>query len=169
MALKTKISYSLEAILSAAIDLGARSAPVNAGRSFNLADGSGLNQANLVYADRFTITASGSQAIDLAGGGLLGPDGLALASFARIKGVAVQADANNTNNINVVRDGTNGVPLFLALGDGIPVLPNGIFLWVAPSAAGIAVTAGTGDLLNLVNSAGGTSVTGDICIIGASS
>jgi len=69
----------------------------------------------------------------------------------------------------VVRDSTSGAPLFLAAGDGIPVKPGGMFWWHDPSAGGVAVTPSTGDLLNLVNSGAGTSVTCDVVIVGASS
>jgi hypothetical protein len=48
------------------------------------------------------------------------------------------------------------------------VRPDGKFVWVAPGATGIAVTAGTGDLITLTNSGGTTGVTYDVVIIGAS-
>jgi hypothetical protein len=43
-----------------------------------------------------------------------------------------------------------------------------VFLWAATDSTSVAVTAGTGDLLTVTNSAGSTSVTYDIIIIGAS-
>jgi hypothetical protein len=88
--------------------------------------------------------------------------------MARIKAILVKAASGNTNNVNVSRPASNGVPLFLAASDGIAVLPGGAFLWVAPNAAGVAVTAGTGDLLTFTNSAGTASVTYDVVIVGAS-
>ncbi|MCW2767774.1 MAG: hypothetical protein JWO11_3733, partial [Nocardioides sp.] len=85
-----------------------------------------------------------------------------------IKMIVVFAASGNTNNVNVVQPASNGVPLFLAAGDGVAVKPSGMFVWYDPSAAGVVVTPATGDLLNLVNSGAGTSVTYDIHIVGAS-
>ena len=45
---------------------------------------------------------------------------------------------------------------------------DGKFIWVAPDATGIAVTASTGDLITVTNSSSGTAVTYDVVIIGAS-
>ena len=70
--------------------------------------------------------------------------------------------------MRVTRPASNGVPLFLAASDGLDVKPGGCFLWLAPDATGVAVTAGTGDLINIANSSSGTSVTYDVVIIGAS-
>ena len=53
--------------------------------------------------------------------------------------------------------------------DKISVRPGGAFILIAPDATGYAVTAATGDLLKIANSAGTTSVTYDIIIIGATS
>jgi DNA-binding beta-propeller fold protein YncE len=89
-------------------------------------------------------------------------------TFARIKLLYIGAASGNTNDVQITRPASNGVPLFLAAGDGIAVRPDGKFVWVAPGATGIAVTAGTGDLITLTNSGGTTGVTYDVVIIGAS-
>lgn len=134
--------------------------------AIELTSGTGSNQADLIFHDQRTLAASGTEDLDLAGS-LTDAYGTTL-TFARIKAIMVTAASGNTNNVQVTRPASNGVPLFLAAGDGIPVLPGGVFLWVAPNAAGVAVTAGTGDLLTFTNSAGTTSVTYDVVIIGAS-
>lgn len=166
MAFRLASFFEVDAELTSPLDLTTPTAALSVARQLVLAQGTGLGQADMMWSDTVTIAASGTQAVDLAGS-LAGPFGGTL-TFARIKMVVVAAVLGNTNNINVVRDGTNGVPLFLALGDGIAVHPGGIFVWFAPSAAGAVVTPTTGDLLNLVNSAAGTPVTGDIVIVGAS-
>lgn len=53
--------------------------------------------------------------------------------------------------------------------DIINIRPGGALILLAPDATGYAVTAGTGDLLRIANSAGSTSVTYDIILIGATS
>ncbi|QFQ97456.1 hypothetical protein F9278_15930 [Streptomyces phaeolivaceus] len=166
MTLSTSLSLSLRSTLSSALDLVTPQAPLDYSASVALASGVGANQADKIFADTRTLAASATEDLDLAGV-LSDPLGAAL-TFARVKAVLIRAAAGNTNNVQVTRPASNGVPLFLAAGDGLAVRPGGLFLWVAPDATGVAVTAGTGDLLTLTNSAGSTSVTYDVVIIGAS-
>jgi len=164
MSLSVRTLVSLAAELTSALDLTTVSSPVSIGRQINFADGDGAGEADRIWTNRSTIAASGTDSLDLAGS-LTDPFGASL-SFGSIKGVLVAADSANTNNVVVSRPATNGVPLISAVSAGVPVKPGGVFLWLDPSAAGVAVTAGTGDLLSLVNSAAGSSVTYDIAIIG---
>ena len=166
MALSTNMRLSLTSTLSSALDLVTSRAPLTYESTIDLASGVGANQADKIFADTRTLAASATEDLDLAGV-LSDPLGAAL-TFARIKAVLIKAAAGNTNLVQVTRPASNGVPLFLAAGDGLSVRPGGLFLWVAPDATGVAVTAGTGDLLTLTNSAGSTSVTYDVIIIGAS-
>ncbi|MDX3101756.1 hypothetical protein [Nonomuraea angiospora] len=166
MAFRLQALFDLEAEITNPLDLTTVSAPLSMARQLTLAQGTGAGQADMIWSDSFTIAASGTQAVDLAGT-LVGPFGTTL-TFARIKAVIVAAASGNTNNVNVVSDATNGPLLFLAKGDGYPVKPGGLFVAYDPSAAGTVITAGTADLINLVNSAGGTSVTCDVVIVGAS-
>jgi hypothetical protein len=66
----------------------------------------------------------------------------------------------------VQRATANGVLLFMAALDGIALTPGAAFLAMFPDANGVAITAGTGDLLTITNSAGSTSVSYDIVLIG---
>jgi hypothetical protein len=167
MAFNLRASWQLESELTSPLDLTTPSSLLKLARQIAFGEGAGAGQANMIWSDRRTIAASATDSIDLAGS-LTGPFGTSL-TFARIKMLLVLAAAGNTNNVNVTRPASNGAPLFLATGDGIPVKPGGMFWWYDPSAAGVAVTAGTGDLVDLVNSAAGTPVTYDIVIVGASS
>ena len=58
--------------------------------------------------------------------------------------------------------------LFGDSSDKLVVRPGGFIHAFAPDATAYAVTATTADLLTIANSAGGTSVTYDIVIIGTS-
>lgn len=165
MALTTRLSLSLLATLTSPRDLSTPDDPLNYLKNIELATGTSANQADMLWHDQRTLTASATEDLDLAGV-LTNAFGVTQ-TFARIKGLVVYAAAANTNNVNVTRPASNGVPLFLAASDGIPVHPGGIFAWVAPGAA-VTVTAGTGDLLTFTNSAGSTSVTYDVIIFGAS-
>jgi hypothetical protein len=166
MTLATKIVANIVAAYAKPLDLNAVSYPLDYSKRIDLTSGTGLNQADLLFTDTRTLAASGTEDLDLAGS-LVDAFGATL-TFARIKAIMVTALLGNTNNVNVSRTTSNGVPLFLAATDGIPVRPGGLFVWVAPDATGIAVTAGTGDLITIANSGGTTGVTYDIVIIGAS-
>lgn len=161
----TKLSLALDTVQTNALDLLTGRAPVELLKEISLGSGTGANQADRLFTDRRTLAASASENLDLAG--TLADAFGATLTFAKLKAVVIVAAAANTNNVNVTREGTSGVPVFLAAGDGIPVLPGGMFVWVAPGA-GVTVTAGTGDLLAVANSAAGTSVTYDVYLLGTS-
>lgn len=141
--------------------------PANLTWAAPLVTGVGAGQADKIYAANITLGISAGQDIDLAGV-LLDPFGAAL-TFVKLKAVAILAAAANTNNVNVSRPASNGVPWFLAAGDAFALGPGGLFLFVNPAAAGIAtVTAATADILRVDNSGAGTSVNFDIVLIGTS-
>ena len=166
MALSLTVKAGIRGNHTKALDLGTADLPIDVLANIALADGTGANQADRIFTDTRTLAASATEDLDLAGS-LTDAYGATI-TLARIKAILVKAASANTNNVNVSRPASNGVPLFLAASDGIQVLPGGAFLWVAPNAAGIAVTAGTGDLLTFTNSSSGTSVTYDVVIVGAS-
>jgi hypothetical protein len=164
MPLTSTIKASIAGSQTSVLDLGTAEFPFNVAASVALADGTAANQSDRIFSDTRTITASSTDSLDLAGALT---NAFGTVTFAKVKAVLVKAASGNTNNVNVTRPASNGLPLFLAASDGIPVLPGGAFLWVAPGA-GVTVTAGTGDLLDLVNSGAGTSVTYDIVVVGTS-
>lgn len=166
MALTSRITLEADCTLTSVLDLATASVPLDFFQRIDLANGTGANQADLIFHDTRTLTASATEDLDLAG--VLTSALGATLTFARIKAVIVSAASTNTNNVNVTRPASNGVPLFLAASDGLAVRPGGAFVWVAPDATGVAVTGGTGDLLTFTNSAGGSSVTYSVVLIGAS-
>lgn len=165
MALDTTVQLNVNALLYNALDLGVASAPLIKSYVIAMATGTGTGQADKIFHDTRTLTASGTEDLDLAGV-LTDPFGAAL-TFAKLKAVLIKAADANTNNVVLSRPAANGVPLFSAASDAISILPGGVFCWVAPGA-GVTVTAGTGDLLTFTNSAGSTSVTYDVVLIGTS-
>lgn len=168
MALQATVKASVSATLTGAADLAAVSAKIADAISIAFTDGAGAGQANVIWQDTRTLSASATENLDMSGS-LLNALGAA-AVFARVKFILVKAASGNTNNVNVTMPAANGVPgIFLAAGDGTAVRPGGAWLWVAPDATGAVVTASTGDLLTVTNSAGSTGVTYNITIIGAAS
>lgn len=167
MALTALLKVVLNAKQTKSADFEEALSSIDASLSQQFTDGTGANQADRIFKDTRTLTASATESLDLNGGGLTDIYGAALA-FARVKAVIVKAASGNTNDVQWTRPAANGVPVFMAAGDGLAIRPGGVGLWMAPDATGVAVTAGTGDLVTLTNSAGSTSVTYDIVIIGAS-
>lgn len=165
MTLSTKIDVRLGADLVTALDLGGASAPLDLRKVITMATGTGTGLADQIWHDDRQIAASGTDDLDLSGA-LTNALGASVA-FARIKALLVLAADANTNNvlvggaasaqfINWVSDAT----------DKVVVAPGGLLLLVAPKA-GYVVTATTGDLLRIANSAGGTVVNYKIALIGA--
>lgn len=166
MSLSASIKLSVSADLTRALDLATAHTPL--ARSFlaSLTDGTAADQADRIFHDQRTLAASANEDLDVAGS-LVDAYGQTI-TMARVKAVIILAAAANTNNVNLSRPASNGVPIYLAAGDGEPVHPGGALLKVWPGATAIPVTAGTGDLINIANSGAGTGVTYDIIIIGAS-
>lgn len=126
------------------------------------ANGTGADQGNMIWHDQRSVGTSGED-LDLAGG-LTSSFGAAL-TFTAVKGILIVASAANSGNVVISRPASNGLVLFAAASDALAALkPGGIFLFTDPSAAGLTVTAGTGDLLNIDSSSG--TVTYDVWIWG---
>jgi hypothetical protein len=168
MTLSVSLSLGIRTSQQNAIDAGSASARRAVELALALTDGTGAGQADRVFVDTRTLAASGTEDLDLAGA-LADAFGVAQV-FARIKALLVTADVGNTNNVVVSRPASNGLTIFSAAGDAVPIRPGGAFALAAgvTDAVGYAVTAGTGDLLTITNSAGGSAVTYSIAIIGAS-
>lgn len=166
LALTTELNVRLAATATNPLDLSTPTDALVEAAKLILTSGTGASQADRMWHDTRTLSASATEDLDLSGSlsGTLG----GTATFARIKMVLVTAATGNTNNVNVTRPASNGVPLFLAASDGIAVRPGGLFLWAATDSTGVAVTNSTADLLTFTNSAGSTDVTYSIVIIGAS-
>jgi hypothetical protein len=168
MSITTRATANAAITARNTIDLGATSANQALSLAVDLANGTGAGQADLAFTDTRTLAASATEDLDLAGA-LANPFGVAQV-FARVKLLVIKADAANTNNVQVTRPASNGFPLFLAASDGIALRP-GEFLMLAAGdadAVGHVVTAGTGDLLTITNSAAGTSVSYSVMVVGCS-
>jgi hypothetical protein len=166
--LTSRLVVSAIAELTNAFDLAPGRVPLEFTKALDLASGTGLNQADRIFHDQRTLAASASEDLDLAGG-LTDAFGATL-TFARVKGLIIVAAAANTNNVVIGNATANAfVGPFGAATHTLAVRPGGVLALFAPDATAYAVTAGTGDLLKVLNSAGGTSVTYDLIIVGASS
>jgi hypothetical protein len=157
-----KISMGFSSTQTNALDVTTGRAVTNICQGWNFANGTGADQASAVFTDTRTLSASATEDLDLAGV-LTDAFGTTIAAD-RIKAIMITAAAGNTNDVQVTRP-ANGVPMFMASGDGVAIGPGGGFMLVAPNANGINVTASTGDLITVTNSAGSTSVTYTVAIL----
>ncbi len=164
--LKTILNATLSAALSNPLDLVTGAASLEYIKKMIWTNGTTVDKADLVFSDTRTIAASSNEDLDLAGS-LSSVYGSTL-TFAEVRAVLVVAATGNTNNVRLTRPASNGVPLFLAASDGIDIPPGGFFYWACPADGKVAVTAGTGDLLNVANSSSGSTVTYDVVIVGTS-
>jgi hypothetical protein len=160
------LALTVDATLTSALALTSAVSHIDYASRVELTPGTTAGKSDMQWSDRRTLAASGTENLDLAGS-LTGPIGTTL-TFVRIKAVIIKASGSNTNDVQVTRPASNGVPLFMAAGDGIALSPGETFAWFSPTAAGKVVTAATGDLLTITNSAGTTGVTYDVIVIGAS-
>jgi hypothetical protein len=164
--LKTKLKAAVAFELTGTPDFGVTKAEYGGFADYDLKNGTGSDQADRVFADTRTLNPSSNEDLDLADP-LLDPIGGA-AAFAKVKAIIVRAAATNTNNVVVGGAATNAfVGGFGAAAHTFAVPPGGVFMVSAPKG-GWTVTPGTGDLLRIANSGGGTAVTYDITVIGTS-
>ena len=166
--LSANLRWSLTGTYANALDLGitgAASPQIN--RSWDIANGVGANQANVLWSDQRTLTASSTEDLDFAGGGLTDVFGAAIAP-AKVRAILIYAATTNTNNV-VVGGDANSIPFLSTAATTVSIQPGGSLILTAPASAGIAVTAGTGDIFQVANSGGGTSVVYDIVVLGTSS
>jgi hypothetical protein len=164
MSLVTKIKARLTALLTATADHGVPQASLDLDASFDMASGTGSGQANQVFSDQRTITASSSEELDLSGvlANVLGTT----IAFTAVKAIFIRAAAANVNNVVVGNAAaTQFLGGFAAAGNTWAIPPGGIMMVTAP-AAGWTVANAASDKLKIANSGAGTSVVYDIIVIG---
>ncbi len=134
----------------------------------NLADGAGAGQASVLYAATRTLAASATEDLDLNGTALQDVLGVNV-GLVRVKALYIHAAAANSNNVVVGAAATNQWATLLNTTGTLTFRPNAKMLFIAgeADATGYAVTAGTGDLLKVANSAGGTPVSYTIALFGS--
>lgn len=135
-------------------------------------DGSAVDQANRVYGPTTrTLASAAVEELDLAGGSLKDMHGDAL-TFTKVKMLFIRNKAKSDAVGAVLEVGgvvgtVENFLLFKSTDDIYKLGPGAFFCVGEPSAAGLPVTAGTGDLLRIANvSSPGVSISYEILIIG---
>lgn len=169
MALTTDLNLSLVATLTKANDLSIIAQdPLAFSQRVQLTSGTAAGQADKLFYDERTITASSSEDLDLVGS-LTDTFG-ATFSPVRIKALIVKADAGNTNNVVVGGASATQWAALLGTTGTVTLRPGAVLLAAAGSAdaTGYVCAAGSTDLLKVANSSSGSSVIYQIIVIGAS-
>jgi hypothetical protein len=156
------VTLKIDSMLLNALDLDTATDPLLISILATLSNGTASGNASQQWHDTRTLGPSATENLDLAGA-LTNAFGVSL-TFTKAKFVFVRANVANTNDVQFTRGAANGVPLFMAAGGGIALSPGEWFVFFSP--AGKTVTAATGDILTVTNSAAGTSVTYDVVIVG---
>lgn len=161
---RANIALSFDATLFGTNDLGSPKLRVLVEKALAFIPGTAaVGEANILFADTRTLSASANEDLDLAGV-LTNAFGATITAAEVVAMLFVAADGN-TNSVQVKAAASNGFTgPFLAAGDGVAIKPGEWQLFTSES--GWAVTAGTGDLINVANSAGGSGVSYDVVIIG---
>jgi hypothetical protein len=177
MALTGKLSVGIDLLRTTSPDVGSSSYNLAATWMKNITDGTGLNQANKVIVDSVTLAGSGSQNYDLDAGTISDPSGVAsgvVAALSRVYAILIRrtdTPAASTQDENVTIGGDFILTKLLAGWTDdtitIPIRPGGIFVYIAPDATGVAVTASTGDVITLTNASSADSCTLQVVIIGS--
>ena len=158
------IDVKIGAELEGTSDLGNPKVANSFFRLINLKQGTdATNKADVMWSDTRTIAASGTDTLDLTGTltGLLG----GTVSMAEVIAIYIEAASTNVNNVVIGGAASNAfVGPFGANTHTVKVAPGEYQLFASQS--GWAVTAATGDILQIANSGAGTAVTYNIIIIG---
>jgi len=133
-----------------ALDLTNVQAPLSYANALAVANGTGLNQADVLFTDTRSVAAG--EDLDFSGGALTTAFG-ATVTIAELKVLIVCADTANTGNI--VLGGDAASILFLSVATTTTTLkPGACFVYTDPSAAGTTVTNSTADIIQVAPSAG---------------
>lgn len=161
-----EFNISFKGNISGANDQGAPIWAPSISKISQMTGGTLANQADVVWTDTRTVASAANDDLDLAGV-LLTPFG-ATVTLAKVVAIMIKASPANTTTLTLGGGTNSWAGMWLAVGDGANILPDGLFLNMAPGLAGLgSVVAGTGDILRIANGSG-AAATYDIAIVGRS-
>jgi len=165
MSLSTRIQFNVVADLAKTVGLAEVVAHIQQIWTQALATGTGAQQADKIYSlKEQTIADAGTLSIDLSAAL---EDALGDAfTPARVKAILIYSEPTNTTNLTILGNAA-AVPFLNTVATTLGLKPGGMFALMDPGATGYVVTAGTGDLVQIVNAAGAAAKV-SVVIIGAS-
>lgn len=164
MGVDANIALSMLAKASKAVGPNALTAQVKINEGLQFKSGTAAtDEADILFADTRTLTASATENLDLTG---TLTDGFGdVVAAAEIVAIFVKAFSTNTNTVVIGNTATNAFVGPFGANTHTLALKAGEFVLLS-SETGWTVTAGTGDLLKIANGGAGTSVKYQIVIIG---
>lgn len=159
-----RLTTSIVGTMTRSMDLVAPQVDIVRKYQQDYGDGTGIDQAQFIFSDTRPLAATTAENVDLSGA-LANPLGSTLV-FSAVKELLIHAADTNVGNLKIGEGIANAfVGPFGAGSVGIQVPPGGLLHLSNPSAAGWAVTGGSGDLLKVENLGAG-SASYDIIIVG---
>jgi hypothetical protein len=155
MALTTEVSARVKASLVTSLDLKSARSDLDLTISMLLASGVAIDQADEIWDDERSLATGANEDLDFAG--ILTNAFGQTVTLVKLKLLIFIAGSTNTTNLTIGPKSSNGLPFLAGTTPTFVLKPKGVFLLFDPSLAGITVTAGTGDLINVLNSAGATA------------
>lgn len=161
---KATLQIRVDATLEGTADLGTPSISTHIDRQLSFLPGTAAtNQADIMWSDTRTLAASLGEDLDLKGT-LVNALG-ATVNCSEVVAIYVEASVKNTNTVLIGNAATNGfIGPFGAATHTLKLAPGEFVL--LSSKAGWAVTAGTADLLHVLNGGAGAAVTYNIVVLG---
>jgi hypothetical protein len=168
--LATKLIASLEWNRSEALDLSNVIDRAKVEFTQEMADGTGNDQADLIWHDTRTVASAANDDLDLTALTQTIFGSTVTINFAKVKAILI-VNTNTVAGDELVVD-TSVANAFKGWANGsatskAEIGPDSAWL-VSATLAGWAVTAGTGDIVRISNPGGGTSIIYKIVIIGTS-
>lgn len=120
-------------------------------------DGATDDKLDYFLAEKYTIAASGNQAIDLDN--FSDPEGNTITAATKVKEIIIHCDANNTadNTVTITGDWLDTVAASAGTFSLAIDSENGTF-YISSPKDGISITASTGDGVTITNDDSGVSV-----------
>lgn len=135
----------------------------------SLTNGTGENQADLVWDDTRSVASGANDDIDLAGLTCVDVYGATL-TFVEIRGFMIKNTTTTSGDYLGIGGGgaTEWTGWVGAAGDYVQLHPNGVFLLTAPGDGDLLIGAGATDILRIHNFSGANAITYDIYVWGTS-
>jgi len=166
MSLTAKINILLNIVHTNDLDLGEPTDNIELTRGVSYTDGTGANQADVIWHDTRPLADGASEEIALDGvGGNAVTDAFGTTlTLDILKGLYIK---NNSTDANLLIGGAAGTQLglFADGGDKLTLPPGGEFFISAPNATGIDTTTNC-DLKIAHDGTGSSALTYDIVVVG---
>lgn len=154
------VKVSLVSLLQNVGDLGTAESRTAITSETHLTTGTGADQSDQFYSDSGECAAA-TDVIDLAGA-LTNAFGESI-TLTKLKGLYIKAGSANTVDIEVTMP-AGGAPFMKTAADALLLKPGMTFYFSVPTAAAIAISSGSTDLIHLTAAAG--TATYDVALWG---